>query len=540
MSFFAISNIKRSKIDVRNIGYDNCFSYRFESIEITIQQKENFNALEFHQGNYILHILGNPVLKTKFNEYIESLDFSDLLNDQFNLITLFDQWNGIASCILLNKMDHSILLLNDPLGFFPIFLIENEDGFLFTNELKQIWNYCIETEWDEESIKAFYNNGHFISGRAWFKNCTRLRPATSYYINALHGTISTKRYWSWQEVQKSKDPKDTLIEKFYNTFSNLFKQVDLGFSTIGIGLSGGLDSRWIASEIAKVHSNAEAYTFSESNSIDLIIAKKVAKELKLIHNSFSITKLNWFKERLNQFWECDGLIPIYHFHEGNIYETWKKRYSLIATGFYGGGIYSSCDQLNQRISLSISESFINFGNIDSMVDDSHYNISSIDPYLSWQKISQCGAIQVYTMTKFLKVLIPFYNLEWLKLNYSIDEKYQENSKFYLETLNKYLPKKIMNLIWQRTLWFSDSLFITTIIQKLRLSRVIKKLLRICGYESNFVDYRMLESEIKRINEQLSKPDFLAELHPRTNEQRLRFVSIILWINMWNKQSADVL
>ncbi|MCC6817141.1 MAG: hypothetical protein IT267_12070 [Saprospiraceae bacterium] len=538
MSSFVITNLLFNP--GTNVASDEK-PYKILDYTVLVKQTNLFNQLLKVNDNFICHILGNPVLKRTFSLVWSECNLQELWNDDKSIYKFFKNWNGITALLMVNKDLNQIRIITDPLGFFPIFIYEDPNGLIITNELKQFWNYNIQPlEWDFESIQAYYNNGHFISGRTWFKNCLRVLPAQRVTINADEVKINKEFYWTWSQSIPNKLNYEDTVEEYYNTFSKTFEEIDLNNKHVGVGLSGGMDSRWVAYELSKTKAQVKAFTLSEGNSIDLNIARKVSSILKMEHFKIPIQITGWYRKRLKQFWEIDGLIPLQHFHEGPIYEQLTQKFDLISTGFYGGGIYATGSYLNQRINSFLANQYLSLKKISACSDLDYFNIDSIDPYLSWQKISQCGALQVYTMSKYINVLIPFYNIDWMVFNYSIREQWQEYSKFYLKVLSRYLPEKLARSIWQKTLipasWINSNYW----IQRLKFNKILKKLFEWCGLKTSFVNYNCIHKDFQDILEILEIPDFLKAWRPETTEQKLRYSSIIIWYHMWTKRRPDVL
>lgn len=541
MSFFSISNIPISGQLTKSEGDSRLLELELSDYKINILQSYNFNSKIKQEDQYSCIILGNPIYKNSFTLYWENTTIKNYFNSQESIYELFSHLNGIAAVLIMDKKNERILIASDPMGFFPIFMIESEEGVLITNEIKQFKSYpSLNLELHKEAIIEYYLNGHFLSGNTWFKNCRRMLPSSYIILNMRSDTLNSGFYWTWRKVIKSSLPKEKLIEEYYTKFHNLFESINFEHKKVGVGLSGGLDSRWVISELNKTNAHLSTFTLSQSNSLDLIIAKKISNCLNLEHHTYQITYDNWFEDRLQQFWTADGLLPIQHFHEGPIYSDFNSRYDLIATGFYGGGIYSDPSDLNCRINTNLASKYLNFKQSETYSELQHFDILSIDPYLSWQKISQCGAIQVYTMSKSIPVLIPYYNMDWLTFNYSIDEKQQLYSKFFLEVLNKHLPPELSELIWQRTLLKANLKQSNFLVQYTQLNKIIKLILQKLGAPVHFVDYSNLDQQINNHLSKLNFPDFLMNIKPKRVEDKLRYISILLFLKMYQENTAHVL
>ncbi|MEP7196637.1 MAG: asparagine synthase-related protein [Saprospiraceae bacterium] len=539
--FFAINTRNDFQPNVNLFLKDQIKKIEIANFQICFSEFEKKNLYCWSENGAELYLLGNPILLNGFLELINSIRIREYIDNFEKIYKLFERINGIAAFMILDKVKNEIHFINDPLGYYPIFIYEDADRLIVTNSIKTLM-FCndINLEWDSNSIINYLNNGFFISGRTWYKNCRKLEPALVLSLSLNSGTLSQINYWTWQNCQKSDQTKESLILDYIDTFNNSFEELPSSQEKIGIALSGGLDSRWVASNLAKRKINLESFTFSNGKSVDLNLAEKISKLLKIPWRTFQINEKNWFEDRLLMFWEAGGLIPINHFHEGNIYTTLSKDYEIVATGFYGGGIYSSEKYLNQRINSTISKKLIQFCNTSDLSSNHYFDIESIDPYLSYQKISNLAALHVYNMSKSFKVFLPFYNLKWLMVNYSIDEKLQSNSKFYLEVLIKELDGKLTDLAWQKTLVPLKYSAMNSCLLKYGLNKIIYSILSKIGFKINFVNYNFLIPKLDSLINKFSTPDFIEINRPKSIEQKFRYVSMLLWIQMNKKHRANVL
>ena len=305
-------------------------------------------------------------------------------------------------------------------------------------------------------------------------------------------------------------------------------------------MSGGLDSRWVAFCMNQVTKNCQSFTFGFSGSLDMLIAEKVSKLLKIIWNPIFLNINNWFSDRLELFWQADGLVPIIHFHEGDIYKQIVNQWNIVVTGFYGGGIYGGRNEKNERITHKIAHKYISFNTNEDFVMDKYFNIKSIDPYLSFQKISNLAAVQVYNMTKHFKVLIPYYNMNWLKINYSIDDTLQINSQFYLEALNKHMPEPLRKTIWQKTLLPINMVKSNVFFSKYRISSMLNYFCDLMGIKKNFLFYSRTEKQLNYLICQLDSSELILQLKPKSVESKMRYVSILLWMKMCEEKRSNVI
>lgn len=513
-----------------------------EEYKLLVRNYHEENLIK-QDNKFSLFLIGNPIRLLNFNLNLENLDLSKLIEHNQIIFNLFETINGIGIFILLDEIKLKIHFITDPMGYFPLFHFESNGCHYISDSTRAIGKSCSEkAQWNGDSIQNFYNNGHFVNRQSWFLNFAKTLPASIYTLNLKEESWTQKYYWTWESVQVLKNNnKDNLLQ-YTNAFESLFQNIDYNKFTkpVGVALSGGLDSRWVADNLVRNTSNVEAFTFADRDGPDCIIASRIAKELKIPWLNINISYSDWFNDRLEAFWASDGLIPIHQFHEGNIYADLNYKYGLIATGFYGGGIYASSDELNQRVDARISHKF--FKTADTLIDISepYFNLNSIDPYISFQRIANLSALHVYTLSKYIKVLIPFYNLNWLIANYSTDDKLQINHRFYLRALNQSMSKKLLELPWQKTGLAPKNAWSNSFLLSSGINKLYNKMCDHLGLGRSFVHYELLDSELNRVISILEKFDLVKHLEPKSIEQKFRLASILLWYNMYNNNTHRVI
>jgi len=147
---------------------------------------------------------------------------------------------------------------------------------------------------DWEAVAGFFSAGYFPHNRTYYKDTKVLEPATEYIFSELGELVNTHRYWDWpQQINHQRSFDQTVL-----AFADIFHEItdeQTRSSRIAIPISGGLDSRTIASCTPKLTSNdhpnhslwAYSYGYS-SNSIETKIARKIAETRGFTFDQFTI------------------------------------------------------------------------------------------------------------------------------------------------------------------------------------------------------------------------------------------------------------
>lgn len=291
----------------------------------------------FENEHYQLYIIGNVVMHKNTKQQFNNLIATGLVSSQ-QAINCFQQISGISCILRIDKLKKRHILWTDPLGFYPLYVFEKNNLFILSTQQK-LFNTIPELHLtiDDQAIQSYLLNGHMISDRSWFKEIKRCKPATTYVFNTQEQTITSSYYWTWSQVQEKMKSGAEIKSDYYLKFRNGILNLDLDNKhSLGISLSGGLDSRWIA-DIAKDQYKIEAFSFGDQESIELNIAKKASGVLGLKHRIISIDPKNFLNKRMESFWKLDGMLHLGHLHEAGLHSDLHSRYPAVFHGFFGGG-----------------------------------------------------------------------------------------------------------------------------------------------------------------------------------------------------------
>lgn len=509
-------------------------------------QIENI-AYKFTDGEKVksLVIIGNATARQHAVTYLQNWICQDHPNgiSKLEVRKLLGCFNGIYLILYMDSKQKILQLINDFLGFYPLYVYEHSDFMGFTNSVHSLYNTPgMRWELDQSAIINYVYNGHLLNDQSWLKGLTRSKPAMMYCFDLANHQTSQQHYWSWSHIGTKQNDKERLIQKYSSLFERSITNLDISPNAkSSIGLSGGLDSRWIAS-LAGHKYNLKALCFASSENWELKLSRKVASILGIPHQYHPISYSNWLEDRLELLWSCDGCLHLGHLHEGKKYHEFLKKTDYYFHGFYGGGIYASPSTCNQKMDQHLAH---NWFQSEIELEDSHseyLNFPSIDPYIAYQKIRHQSAYSVYLLSLQTKVVIPFYDLDWMECNYAIDDHLQLNSKFYLEVLNRSMLPTLLNIPWQRTGIKPSHVWLNRWLLAGKWPGVWNRVANSFGQNRHFMNYHALDNTIQNwLNAFEKEIQELALNFPLTRrENKLRMLSLVLWLKMLQQNTAHVL
>jgi asparagine synthase (glutamine-hydrolysing) len=201
-----------------------------------------------------------------------------------------EKLNGLFSGLLIDKGRRQAFLFNDRYGLERIYLCETADGIYFASEAKALLRVLKETRtFDERGVAQFLNFGCTLEWQTLFSG-VQLLPGGSLWSFA-GGRPNKGRYFlpgDW-ESQPALSPEE-FESRFQETFRKILPRYFESHSSIGISLTGGLDTRMIMACRPASRVKPVCYTFSgeKVQTLDARLAARVAKASGLEHRNLNI------------------------------------------------------------------------------------------------------------------------------------------------------------------------------------------------------------------------------------------------------------
>lgn len=488
-------------------------------------------------------VVGNAIPRKKARQKADHwLKGSQLISEP-DAVDWCKAYNGIFIFIFIDELQGCIQVITDFLGFYPLYKYEDRNQICLSNSMKWLAKVCIQKpEWNTQAMTSYLHNGHLMFDQSWFHEIKRCEPASLYHFSSKTKHFHSNKYWSWEQLK----PKRCASRKAMEEYADLFHQsvTDFewpDFSSIGIGLSGGLDSRWIAQILAR-NANCTAHCFSFEKNRELNLSRQVAAALNIPHVFHELSNSRWLENRLETFWQSEGCLHLGHLHEGNLHRELFEHTDVFFHGFYGGGIYGGPGEWNRRIRDEVAARYFKVEKGNFKLDDPFFNASTIDPYIVHQRMRYQAAYSIFLLSGYTKIAVPFYDLDWMMYNYSIDDRNQAYSKFYLEVLNRELSADLLGIPWQRTGIAPQHIRANCFILKYKLNAVWERVNNLFGKSRHFINYSdfddQLHSWIRAFAVDIQQLGLNFPL--KTREHKWRMLSLVLWLRMVKKDSPYVL
>jgi asparagine synthase (glutamine-hydrolysing) len=303
--------------------------------------------------------------------------------------------NGMWAFALYDISERTLFLSRDRLGKKPLYLILGQNRIAFASEMKSLYRYLGRIDYDKEVIDLTMSN--FMD--AEMQKDTIIRgiekfPPACYGIYK-NGELKTYRYYFPEELL-SKRPNYKRFEDAVDEFRSLFESsCSLRMRSdvpVGSALSGGIDSSFVVSTIAKLgfaHSGYKALvssfpgSFLDETKEAFAVADHAGVPVDAVIVNSKIEPDD-ILEATYQFEDIAGTAPLPFFQ---LYNAFRKQGVVVTLDGHGGdelfGGYSFDlyykleddfpDIFKMRKTLDIIDKMYGFQNL--------ITIKSVIPYL---------------------------------------------------------------------------------------------------------------------------------------------------------------
>jgi asparagine synthase (glutamine-hydrolysing) len=268
-------------------------------------------------------------LKSQLSEYY---DFKTD-GDTEVILAAWNRWGcdsliyleGMFAFALWDSYEQKLYLVRDRFGEKPLYFFTLPDhGVVFASELKSLLKHPIcPRDINPAAISQFLSLNYTLTDQCIIDGIHKLPPA-HFMVFAIDESPVTKQYWDLSSVFKMPkwDASEAeLQEQFDELFLDVVEDCSLSDVSLGLFLSGGMDSSAIAASMARNDSaeHLKAFTigFADASFDELDKAKLIASQKNLEHfweispseSSASVRKI---VQNSDEPFADTSMIPMYH------------------------------------------------------------------------------------------------------------------------------------------------------------------------------------------------------------------------------------
>lgn len=229
------------------------------------------------------------------------------IRDKYNLISaktdyefipyLYDYYKaefvhhitGWFNLFLVHVDKQEALLVNDRLGYLPLYYYESDEFFMFASKIECLLasNLLGKIEFDKTTIAEYLYFNYPLSDYTYIKKIQTL--ANAVILHQKSSTISTNKYWSTNELfgYSPVGKKDSIALINTGLQRAMDKITTQSNKKLNVTLTGGWDSRVVLSKLLPDQSKKlNLYSFGAEDADDILIPKHIAKKEHLKYTSY--------------------------------------------------------------------------------------------------------------------------------------------------------------------------------------------------------------------------------------------------------------
>src|SRR4030067_3544314 len=244
------------------------FSYKYKdymfAATLTMREelaKEEMNSCYWEDEKYVVFIDGYTCINGNNNcgQYV----LKGWLSEENNFIK---DLNGEYNILIYSKINKELFLFNDRFASRKLFYTKRNDDLFVASEKKVIFAALSEKpEINSYGLMELFTLSHNLGDTTIFQNIKALPPAS--ILSVKQGNLTINKYWELNFGENSSKIKpNELVQQMAAALKNAAEKKYRGRNKLGLGLSGGLDSRVVAVTIPADIRPLFARTYGEKGS----------------------------------------------------------------------------------------------------------------------------------------------------------------------------------------------------------------------------------------------------------------------------------
>jgi asparagine synthase (glutamine-hydrolysing) len=212
--------------------------------------------------------------------------------------SLFAKLKGMFAISIWDLRTSTLVLVRDPIGKKPLYLYRSGGEFAFASEIKALWELLPFSLKDihASAVSSFLISDSVPSPSSIDSRIKKLKPGT---ITKISGEVYLEEtFWPNSNLHARTIQADT-FKLFEEVLMKSVARRLISEVPVGIFLSSGLDSRAVASMVARISpERIQSFTLKFDGSYDESVeSERISKEFGFDHTSVSSSD-----EELAQMW----------------------------------------------------------------------------------------------------------------------------------------------------------------------------------------------------------------------------------------------
>ncbi|WP_052703952.1 asparagine synthase-related protein [Vibrio nigripulchritudo] len=274
----------------------------FQNDKVLIAQWD-FNAYKqaawLQNDTQIASLVGHPLISDNRTDDLQCLAESHLLSSNLS------ESEGAFCFVKYTPHNHHLTIATDPLGLRPFFVMEYKGLKIISSRVSVFKELGLELTANADALTEYATLGYYLLNHTPYLEVTCSYP--SEIISLKPDEEQRSHYFDWVELAKQNLTMKQAVSNIDRAFKRCCdKYLSVDQNVIST-LSGGLDSRTIATELRRRNANVKAFNFSRQKTQDLACAIAYAEHQSIDLDIIEVsdTQKASVEDRLGKHWQSE-------------------------------------------------------------------------------------------------------------------------------------------------------------------------------------------------------------------------------------------
>ncbi|MFN2577919.1 MAG: asparagine synthase-related protein [Pyrinomonadaceae bacterium] len=209
-----------------------------------------------------------------------------ILHDQYlqNDWDLFKHADGTFCFVHYVPQTNILTLVADKLGVRPLYFWMNDQVVVLASTLR-VLEECplVPKKMDLRAVTEMVALGAPLGDRTPYAGVRLLKAGE--IVQVTNQTVSTRSYWSWDQIETSRDPERARLQAIHDLFQAAVERRIRNDKATAAYLSGGLDSRCVVAALLRHQVKVHTFNFARPGTQDYVCGNDFAERAGCIHQS---------------------------------------------------------------------------------------------------------------------------------------------------------------------------------------------------------------------------------------------------------------
>lgn len=252
--------------------------------------------------------------------------------------------SGVFHCAIHNRLSGEIKLFSDKFGLLPLYYSVLPEGFVFGAEVKALLQYRrVGRDVHYRSLGDFLHFGQILGQKTLFESVSLLAPGSVLTFSPETGSAIVELYWKLHEIFSQDRAYRTSLstDDVVSLLVDSIRGKAVPGESVGLSLSGGLDSRAILAGLGTEAKGMHTYTLGLPGCADQKLTEQLAQIAGTRHEFVPLDRsyLQDFQQWAGRMVHLsDGMYPPHESTEMLALEYFKRAPFKILLRGHGGEI----------------------------------------------------------------------------------------------------------------------------------------------------------------------------------------------------------